>query len=105
MATVRYSRRAEADLLSIGEYTLETWGETQADRYLGELEACCDRLALRPATGRLSGRLRPDLRRMETEKHVVFYREVSDGILVSRILHQSMLPERHFLDEEDGEGG
>ena len=42
---------------------------------------------------------------METEKHVVFYREVSDGILVSRILHQSMLPERHFLDEEDGEGG
>ena len=41
MAAIRFSRRAEADLLSIGDYTLRTWGKAQAARYLGELEVCC----------------------------------------------------------------
>jgi len=32
---------------------------------------------------------------MEHGKHVVFYRQDRTGILISRILHQSMLPEQH----------
>jgi hypothetical protein len=31
---------------------------------------------------------------MESGRHVVSYREDEQGILVSRILHQRMLPER-----------
>ena len=38
---------------------------------------------------------------MESGRHVVFYREDTGGILVSRILHQRMLPERHVIDGED----
>jgi plasmid stabilization system protein ParE len=75
VAKFRFSRRAEADLLSIGQYTLQKWGETQAARYLGELEDCC--------------------------QHVLFYRQESRGILISRILHQRMLPERHVMDSEE----
>jgi plasmid stabilization system protein ParE len=41
----RLSRLAEADLLSIGVYTLRTWGEAQIVRYIGELEDCCQQLA------------------------------------------------------------
>jgi plasmid stabilization system protein ParE len=41
----RLSRLAEADLLSIGTYTLRTWGEAQTLRYIGQLEACCQQLA------------------------------------------------------------
>jgi plasmid stabilization system protein ParE len=41
------------------------------------------------------------LRRMERSKHVVFFRCEAGGILVSRILHQRMLPERHAIDDED----
>ena len=48
MAAFRFSRRAEADLLSIADYTLRTWGEAQADRYIGELETCCQMLADNP---------------------------------------------------------
>ena len=40
---------------------------------------------------------------MERGRHVVFYREVAGGILVSRILHRRMLPERQSMDYEDGE--
>ena len=101
MATFRFSRRAEADLLTIGRYTLETWGEAQTDRYLDELQACCQWLADNPALGRAAGEIRPGLRRHEHGKHVIFYREHAKGILISRILHQRMLPERHDLPDQE----
>ena len=101
MAAFRFTRRAEADLLSIGAYTLRTWGEDQTIRYLDDLEACCQMLADNPTLGRVCDDVRPGLRRMERGRHVVFYREDAGGILVSRILHQRMLPERHAIDDKD----
>ena len=91
MATFRFSRRAEADLLSIGDYTLHTSGKAQAARYIGDLKDCCQTLADNPALGRKSDEVRPGLRRLEHGRHVVFYRKVRGRILVSRILHQRML--------------
>jgi hypothetical protein len=32
---------------------------------------------------------------------VVFYRQERGGILVSRILHERMLPERHAIDDRE----
>jgi len=95
VATFRFSRRAEGDLLSIGKYTLRTWGHPQTFRYLRGLEVFCQTLADNPALGRACDDVRPGLRRMEQGKHVVFYRQEPGGILISRILHQSMLPEKH----------
>jgi toxin ParE1/3/4 len=95
VASVRYSVRAEADLLSIGEYTLRTWGAKQTEKYLTSLEDCCLRLAANPLLGRSCDEIRPGLRRMEDEKHVVLHRQIPKGIFVSRILHKSMLPELH----------
>ena len=102
MTLFRFSRRAESDLLSIGAYTLRTWGEDQAVRYLDDLEACCRMLADNPALDRACHDVRPGLRRMESGRHVVFYRGDGGGILVSRILHRRMLPERHAIDDGDG---
>lgn len=103
MSAFRFSRRAEGDLRSIADYSLRTWGKTQAARYLNELELCCHTLARNPALGRLCNEVRPGLRRMEHGKHVVFYRQEPGGILISRILHQRMLPDRHDLDDPDHE--
>ncbi len=60
-------------------------------------------LADNPALGRASDDVCPGLRRMEHDRHVVSYREAAGGILVSRILHQRMLPERQSIDDEDDE--
>lgn len=103
MPHCRFSRRAEADLLGIGAYTLRAWGEDQAIRYIIELEACCQMLADNPALGRSCSDIAPGLRRMESSRHVVFYREETRGILISRILHQHVLPERHAMDDDDYE--
>jgi len=96
--TLRFTRQAESDLVSIGTYTLSTWGEAQTDRYLSELELSCRQLAASPLLGRSCDDVRPGLRRMEHGKHVIFYRMTDGGILVTRILHQSMLPKRHWQE-------
>jgi len=95
MAAFCFSRRAEADLLAIGEYTLRTWGRAQTTRYLVDLEVFCQTLADNPSLGRPCYNVRPGLRRIEHGKHVVFYRQETTGISVVRILHQSMLPDKH----------
>jgi toxin ParE1/3/4 len=97
----RFSHLAEADLLNIGIYTLRTWGEAQAVRYLDELEARCQQLADNPASGRSCDDIRPGLYRREQGKHVIFFRREPEGILISRILHERMLPERHDFSDED----
>ena len=101
MGAFRLSRLAESDLLSIGAYTLRTWGETQTVRYLDELEACCQELADNPGSGRSCDDIRPGLYRREQGKHVIFFRRELGGILVSRILHERMLTERHAFADED----
>jgi|SRR5579859_1707940 len=101
MSAFRFSHRAEIDLLNISTYTLRTWGEAQVIHYISELERCCQMLADNPALGRSCDYVRPGLRRMEHGKHVVFYRQEPEGILISRIPHQRMLPERQALDDQE----
>lgn len=102
LARFRLSRRAEDDVLSIGAYTLKTWGEDQAVRYLDQIEACCRTLADNPRLGRKCDEVRAGLRRMKCGQHVLFYRQEAGGILISRILHQRMLPDQHAMDEGAG---
>jgi toxin ParE1/3/4 len=101
VAGFRLSRRAESDLMDIARHTLQRWGEDQAIRYINDLETCCRQLVGNPDLGRACDNIRPGLRRMEHGRHVVFYRQEPGGVLVSRILHQRMLPGRHALDNED----
>ena len=98
MASFRFSQLAEADLLNISAYTLRTWGQEQASKYLEELEACCQRLTLDPELGSSCHEVRPGLRRVKQGKHLVFFRRDPDGIVISRILHERMLPGLHSLD-------
>jgi toxin ParE1/3/4 len=98
VATLRFSRRAEADLQEIGAYTLRRWGEDQTIRHIDGLEALCKMLADRPALGRACDDIRPGLGRMEHGRHVVFYRRTANVVLIVRILHYRMVPEKHISE-------
>lgn len=87
--------------MGISDYGLSTWGAKQAIHYIDSLESCCQRLADNPKLGRLCEHIRPGLRRMEHAQHVVFYRIDADDILISRILHRRMLPERQTIDGDE----
>jgi toxin ParE1/3/4 len=101
MAVFRFRRRAESDLDAIGDFTLRTWGAAQASRYFSALKICCQTLADNPSLGRLCEHIRPGLHRFEHGVHVVFYRRHLNGILISRVLHRSMLPVKHFPRDQD----
>jgi plasmid stabilization system protein ParE len=83
VAALRFSRRAEADLLSIGNYTVRTWGKAQAARYVGELEVCCQTLSDNPALGRVCDGRRGDYRCGRLRKNGqllgLFFERVSVG--------------------------
>lgn len=99
MSTYRLGPKAESDLAEILDYTVDNWGEPQADKYVGELADCFQLLADSPGIGRASDRLAPGLRRFEQGKHVIFYKPDRNGIVIARILHPSRLPSRtHFLE-------
>jgi toxin ParE1/3/4 len=93
----RLSKLARLDLSEIADYTVDTWGEEQAVRYLDRLADCFERLASHPQMGRLCPQIRTGYRRMECEMHVVFYRTDSDGVIVGRVLHKGMLPTARLL--------
>jgi toxin ParE1/3/4 len=56
-------------------------------------------LADNPALGHACNDVRPNLRRLERGRHVVFYRAEAEVVLISRILHTSMIPERQAFDD------
>jgi toxin ParE1/3/4 len=95
---VIYSSPAKADLVTIIEYTLRVWGKDQTERYIDELEDRCQKLAQNPMLGRPYNGIPHGLRRIEQGKHIIFYRQLDTKILITRILHQSMLPSLHSLD-------
>ena len=101
MSIFRLSSRAEEDFLQIGAFTIDRWGVDQTDRYLTQLETCCRQIADMPAMGHVANEVRPGLRRIEHGRHVIFYRELSDGVLVVRILHDRMLAEHQPFDDEE----
>jgi toxin ParE1/3/4 len=94
-----FSQLARADLKSIAQYTFRIWGEDQANRYVKELRDCVKRLSESPMLGRSCDFLRPGYRRMEQGSHVIFYRQEGSGIVVGRILHKSMLPTKHVIED------
>ena len=102
MPSFRSSSLARADIRGIGDYTIQQWNEAQADKYLGELEDFCQRLADGHAIGRACDDVSPGLFRAEYVSHVVFFRRRDYGVRIVRILHERQLPERHsFQDDED----
>lgn len=86
------SDAAGSDVRGIFQYTNTRRNREQALRYGAGLRDCFRMLAHNPGIGRACDWVSPGLRRFEHEKHVVFYRVVIEGIRVSRVLHQRMLP-------------
>lgn len=100
MPAYRLSRLARLDLAEIADYTVDIWGVDQAYKYLAGLEGTFERLVRNPLLGRKCDRIRAGYRRIEYKKHVVLYRDESNSVFVSRILHESMLPSRHLIEDE-----
>ena len=77
---------ARADLLDIWNYVADD-SPAKADRLLDSIDKRCQTLSRFPKMGRVRNELGPSLRSFPVGNYVIFYREVSKGIEIIRVLH------------------
>lgn len=88
MAIIVKRPRAELDLLDIWDYIADD-SLDRADEFLDRIESKLQTLAQNPGIGKRREELLPGLQSFPIGNYVVFYREISNGIDVIRVLHGS----------------
>ncbi|MBI4182882.1 MAG: type II toxin-antitoxin system RelE/ParE family toxin [Proteobacteria bacterium] len=81
---------AQADLRDIARYTGREWGEAQKRRYLEAIRKRLAGVRRRPGLGAPREEIGPGYRSTSCGRHVIFYRETEDAVVVLRILHARM---------------
>jgi toxin ParE1/3/4 len=88
--------RAHSDLKAIWRYSFQQWGERQADLYLKQLDDGIQSLREFPDLGEACDHIRTGYRKLQVNRHLVFYRRSDQRIEVVRVLHQAMDVGRHL---------
>lgn len=92
------SKSADQDLEDIFDYTEQEFGLDQAINYLNDLEVLFGQLALNPELGRERNEIKLELRSITKNSHVIFYRVMTESVMIIRVLHGSRDMIK-FLDE------
>jgi toxin ParE1/3/4 len=91
MVNYSLSNKAVEDLSNIWNYSYDTWGERQADKYYELLLASCQELAIKKVAGKHYPEIGEGIFGFGMGLHIIFYREIKKGkIEVVRILHSGM---------------
>ncbi len=86
------SPEAVRDIAEIFDFSADRWGEAQAERYVRDLHAACDRLTSEPALGHRRGDIPAPWLVHPVASHLIVYRinTTDDRIEVLNILHPAM---------------
>ena len=91
MPTYELTLAADADLQGVVRYTVDTWGDEQAERYGTLLEKHFRAVAKQPTKGRIFLARRPELRVSRCEHHYVFYLiRAKECPLILAVFHEHM---------------
>lgn len=91
MPAYKITPKAHEDLAGIWRYTLDQWGERQADTYLDDLDAAFVMLATMPEMCRERPELGAAVRLYPHAHHLIVYQiRDPETILIVRVLHESM---------------
>ena len=96
MANYALSKKADDDLDDIYVYSVQNFGEAQADTFFLSLCACLQTLADNPRMGRAASWLNPGLLWHQHERHLIFYMTEDADIFIVRVLHEAMDFIRHL---------
>ena len=91
MAKFKFTKNAVKDLTNIWSYTVDTWSESQADKYYKLLINACTDISKKPEHGKVYPEIYFGLKGRLASKYVIFYRVMEDqSIEITRILHERM---------------
>lgn len=87
MAAIRRTPQARNDLKDIWRHVAGKASETVADRLLDRIAAAATVLADYPYSGVARPEVHPELRSRPVGNYVIFYRPLTNGIEIVRVLH------------------
>lgn len=90
MAAYVLTPQADDDLKGIWDYSFDTWGADQADKYLKQIEDCCKRIAAGKAQCRWFPTIDPDLGSHHCHHHHIFFLNTEPKPTIIAILHERM---------------
>ncbi|MFL1781438.1 Type II toxin-antitoxin system RelE/ParE family toxin [Candidatus Hepatincolaceae symbiont of Richtersius coronifer] len=97
--TIEISQSAKRDLEGIWNYTYDTFGVKQANKYYLELEEGFTTLSMHPHIGISCDYIEIGYRKYFINNHVIFYRiQEVDTIKIIRVLNKNMDVESHLKD-------
>lgn len=88
MPSYKFTAHAQKDLQNIVDYTVNNWGDAQADKYIDGLVELITSLANNPALGARHDELKNGLLGFPYKSHKIYYTRTKAGIIISRVLHQ-----------------
>jgi toxin ParE1/3/4 len=95
MMRLGLSEAADGDLVQILRYGIQTFGEEAGEAYVAGFERSFALIRQHPFGGAVHDEVRPPIRSFPHGSHRIFY-DVTDCVIVRRILHKSMDVERHL---------
>lgn len=100
MAKFKFTNNAVKDLADIWSYTVETWSESQADKYYRLIINACNAIAKKPELGKSYHEIYPNLREKIISKYIIFFRAIDNQTIeVTRILHERMDLKNKFTSQ------
>jgi toxin ParE1/3/4 len=87
---------ARKDLLETGRYTEKTWGKTQRNSYLIELDATFQLIRSNTKIGLHRPELKEGFYSLPHAQHVVFYVFDKNTVTILAIVHKAMDVDRRF---------
>ena len=88
---IRLTPQARNDLEDIRSFTIEAWGQDQWHRYFTGIVEMFERIAVQKMCGRPQDALRPRMRSLDYQKHLIFFEPITHAggeTVVLRIIHQ-----------------
>lgn len=95
MPQVLRTSQAHLDLVEIG-LRIASDNPVAAARLLDRIDEICRLLATQPGMGRPRPDLHPGVRSFPVGSYVIFYRQVTEGIQVLRVMHGARDIPPHF---------
>lgn len=90
MLSLKLSPQSLFDLEDIYKYTIEKWGLKQAEKYQDELYECMKRVSRNPNLGSIYYFRKGNYRKININRHLIFYTITAKDCVVMRILHEKM---------------
>ncbi len=93
---IEFTPKAQDDLSTIWDYTIQQWGVAQAESYIRKIWATIESLNSSHNAAQDAAYIRADYRKVQSGAHVIFFKQTSTTITVIRILQQRMDIERNL---------